>query len=180
MQKTARLKKIARHLLATTCLTVAAAGIGHATTLNESTDFGNTFALATPTPLGTDVVNGNVGGADGQDFFVFSGLTPFAVFSYVVSTTSSPFAGDVTVFNTSNSTLAGPTFFQLTENGGGAGFIPGDGILVVGIDGNEGTGNYSFSLTAPLDPSPAPEPSTMVGLGLGLAGGLALKRRQKA
>ena len=65
IQKSARLKKIARHLLATTCLT--AAGSAGAATFKEGTDFSNTFAGANALPLGTDVVNGSLFGSLAPD-----------------------------------------------------------------------------------------------------------------
>ncbi len=65
--KSARLKKIARHLLATTCLTAAAAGSAGAATFKEGTDFSNTFAGANALPLGTDVVNGSLFGSLAPD-----------------------------------------------------------------------------------------------------------------
>ena len=177
MQKTSRLRKFARHLLATTCLTVAAAGIGQATTLTESTDFGNTFGAATPAPVGTDVVDGEISGSgDFSDFFTFTGLSGSSAFSFTITTPTSNFFANATVFDSFSNVLAGPAFFNSSAGGTGNGFVPGDGILVVGVNGGEGTGTYTFSLTAP---QAVPEPSTVVGLGLGLAGGLALKRRRK-
>lgn len=43
MQKDAGFKKIARHLLATTCLTAAVAGMAGTTTFTETSDFSDTF-----------------------------------------------------------------------------------------------------------------------------------------
>ena len=89
IQKSARLKKIARHLLATTCLTAAAAGSAGATTITEGTDFSNTFAGANALPIGTDVVNGSIWGAivsDPDDYFRFSGLLAGSSFSLAAMT----------------------------------------------------------------------------------------------
>ena len=89
MQKSARLKKIARHLLATTCLTAAAAGSAGATTITEGTDFSNTFAGANALPIGADVVDGSIGGAivsDPDDDFRFSGLLAGSSFSLAAMT----------------------------------------------------------------------------------------------
>src|SRR5262245_48792170 len=72
----------ARSRTAAAPLAVAAAALASgeaadATTLNESTDFGNTFAQRTLLPSGTDVVNGSVFAfeADANDFITFQGLS---------------------------------------------------------------------------------------------------------
>jgi hypothetical protein len=182
MQKTARLKKLARHLLATTCLTVAAAGMANATTFNESTDFGNIFSTASVLPVGTDVVNGDIIGgaeADFEDFFEFTGLLGGSAFSLtaIANTNVNAWGPIVRLFSSSAGVLGDPNSFSLGSPVVLGGFVPGDGILIVDIGGNEGTGSYTVTLDAG---QPAPEPATMVSAGLGLAGALALRRKQKA
>jgi hypothetical protein len=178
MQKTARLKKIARHLLATTCLTAAAAGMAQASTVNESTDFSNLFATADALPAGTDLVNGTLGGPDGNDFFKFTGLLGGSVFNLTASATSAPFFPGILLFDSAQNQIGTEQFFQLGENAGASNVVPLDGILVVQVTGNEGTGSYSVSLDAGT--AATPEPATVTGVGLGLAGALALRRRKNA
>src|SRR5262245_27696618 len=63
--------------LAVVAAALASGEAADATTLNESTDFGNTFAQRTLLPSGTDVVNGSVFAfeADANDFITFQGLS---------------------------------------------------------------------------------------------------------
>lgn len=186
MQKSARLKKIARQLLATTCLTVAAVGVAGATTFTESTDFSNTFAGANALPLGTDNVNGTVSGyptPDFDDYFRFSGLLAGSSFSLSASTPDANWFGTLLVFSSSHSQIGSTQNVQSTAVANASGIVPLDGILVVDVVMNEGSGQngYVVNLTAPLDlTAQTPEPSTLAGVGLGLAGALALRRRQKA
>ncbi len=183
MQKSARLKKIARHLLATTCLTAAAAGVAGATTFTESTDFSNTFAGANALPIGTDVVNGSLFGSlapDNDDYFQFSGLLAGSSFSLSASTPDTGWFGNFFVFSSSQSQIGSAQPLQNATPANVGGIVPLDGILVVDVGLVEGFGAaaYTVSLTAPL--AQTPEPSTLAGVGLGLAGALALRRRQKA
>jgi hypothetical protein len=164
------LKKIARELLATTCLTAVAGGTAFATTVNESTDFGNTFANTTQLPVGSDVVNGSINfTSDPADFIRFIGLAPnlpFTLSGFNVFGTNNK-----TVLSSSNSVIAGPTDVSLPLSG----TVPGDGILIVDVNNNIEGGTYSLTLNAAL----APEPSTLTGVGLALAAALGLRCRQK-
>src|SRR4051812_43057138 len=87
-RSTAALKRFARGLLTTTCLTAAATGMAQAGIVNEggnggATDsFGNTFALVTALPGGTTEVIGGINPAGDNDFFRFSGLLAGAGYSF--------------------------------------------------------------------------------------------------
>jgi hypothetical protein len=76
MGKNTRLKKLARHLLATTCLTAGAAALANAQVVTEGSggapaDFGNTFGAAYLLPDGTIQVNGGVSfGSDPAIFYI--------------------------------------------------------------------------------------------------------------
>jgi hypothetical protein len=178
MQKTARLKKLARHLLASTCLTVAAAGTAYGSTFNESSDFSNAFGTADILPVGTDTVIGHIGFGDADDYFEFTGLLGGATFFLGASTDGNSFNPFVTVLSNSPSTITGPLTFSFGSPTNGSGVIPADGILVFHV-GNPGEGGtYTVTLDAPL--AGVPEPGTLTGVGLGLAGALALRRRSKA
>ena len=180
MQKTARLKKFARHLLATTCLTVAATGAAQATTVNESTDFGDTFATSNILPVGTDVINGAIFGSiapDGADFFTFTNLLGGSAFTLGASTPVGSFFPEVQVLTSANTVVSPQQGFSLGSPASANGIVPLDGILVVQVNGNEGSGPYTVTLDAQ---SAAPEPSTLFGAGLGLAGAFALRRKRKA
>ena len=88
MNRSARLKKLARHLLAITCLT--AGGTAGASTLSQPPNFGTSFANVTPVPVGTTIVDGSVQfGSDTNDFFTFQNLVPGTGFDFTASTTSS-------------------------------------------------------------------------------------------
>lgn len=87
---TSTIKRLARELLTTTCLTVAATGAAQGATINESgnfgaTDqFGNSFGTAFALPAGTDRVFGAISPTGGDnDFFAFSGLAAGTAYSFV-------------------------------------------------------------------------------------------------
>ena len=170
----AALKKFARHLLTTTCLTAAAAGVASAGTINESSvpgaDFGNTFGVANVLPVGTDGVIGGVNTSD-NDFFRFSGLLGGG--AYTLTGVYTGFA-TYSILNSSQGVLnpgqSNPASFS--------GTIPGDGILVVSVQQNEQLGTYDLTLAAPQAPGGVPEPATLTGVGLGLAGAWALRRKR--
>jgi len=175
-----RLKKFTRQLLAATCLTAVTVGASHATTVTESTDFGDTFAAATLLPDGTDVVIGQVlapGSNDFDDYFEFKDLTPSESFDMNFASSLSNVVGGQ-VYDSGDNPLGSGVGFGLGYPQDISGTIPSDGILVVGITAEEG-GPYTVTLKTG---SEAPEPSTTTvsGLGLLLAGGVDwLRRRQK-
>ena len=177
MQKNARLKKIARHLLATTCLTAAVAGMASATTFTETSDFSNVFAGANVLPIGTDVVHAAVGFVNGvsdpADYFQLKGLFAGSAFS-LQTMTSDVLAGYMSIYSSSQSPIGSSKSFFTNQNASVSGIVPADGILVVGITETEGGGAYTVNLL-----NTAPEPSTLVGAGLGLASVVALRRRRK-
>ena len=169
------LKKFARRLLTTTCLTAAAVGAAHAGTINESIvgDFSNTFAGAGLTnsllPNGTNVVNGGLNPSGDLDFFTFQGLSAGTSFTLAGTYENGQF---VTLYNSAQTALT----VQASNPPTLTGIVPGDGMLVVGVTNQEQVTGYSFTLTA--TPAATPEPSTIVGGGLGLAA-LALRRKRK-
>jgi hypothetical protein len=188
MGKHTRLRKLAKHLLATTCLTAGVAGMVGAQTVNESADFGSTFANASSLPAGTRTVNGGLDtifGADSfdsADFVKFSGLLGGSTFSFT-GTIPVPAAIDIDVFSSSQAAITSVGFSGL--GAAGSNVVPLDGILVFDIRTANSevrtADTYSLSLTATDAPSPAPEPATIAGMGLGLAvvAGFARRRRKK-
>ena len=167
------LKKISRHLLATTCLTAAAA---HGATITESSvsgaDFGNSFGAANVLPVGTTEVIGAINPSSDFDFFRFSGLQPGGGYSL-----AGFYEAGTARFGVEKSDQ---TFLNaLTSNPASlSGVIPTDGILVVQVANNEAVMNYDLTLTAPLASTGTPEPSTAAGVALGLAGAWALRRNK--
>lgn len=192
MNQTAKLKRLSRRLLATTCLTLAGVGAAHAVTINESSapgsDFGNTLATATNlsaiAPLavpGTNTANGALATSGDTDFFTFT-AEPGTAFTYSITDTSNG-QGRATVLNSSNGNIGSTaplTTFAFTGSPiSGSGIVPTDGKIIVDIiTGCECGFSYSASVSAPS----APEPGTLadLGLGLGLAGAIALGRRRRA
>jgi hypothetical protein len=168
------LKKFARGLLATTCLTALAGVSAKAVTITEPPELshafpGTVFNVGTD---GVDVVNGQLGAVgDTDDYIQLTGLLGNAGFTL----TGNAQAGlaQMAVFSSSNSQIVGLTFMPATVSG----TVPGDGILVLQAHDFEVAGNYSLTLTAA--PATAPEPSTVAGVGLALAGALAWRRRKQ-
>ena len=184
MVKNRRLKKLARHLLATTCLTAGAAALANAQVVTEGVppapaDFGNTFGAAYLLPDGTTQVNGTVEfGSDPADFFTFQGLEAGSTFSFTASSTLTRVI-DLDLFNSTDTQLGSTDSFSSTESAVGSGTVPTDGTLTFEpfIPGaGEGIRTYSVDLTAT---SASPEPGTLGVMGLGLAAGAALVRRRK-
>jgi hypothetical protein len=194
MNKTARLKRLSRHLLATTCLTLAGVGAAHATTINEMTqgpgaptgDFSNSAASPTVlsslpgvtlTPATGDTVDGIVRPGDLVDAFSFTGEPAGNLF--LLTESSSRAAGTMEVLNSSEGVIL-TTFGLTTSQVAYSAVVPNDGILNVvvnyGICGECGI-DYTIGVQAPV----APEPGTFaeIGLGLGLAGAVALRRRRQ-
>lgn len=192
MNKTATLKRLSRHLLATTCLTFTGVGAAHATTINESSapgsDFGNTLPTATSLPgiaplavPGTNNALGALANGGDADFFTFTG-EPGTAFTYNIADTTNG-QGRATVVNSGGSNIGSTaplTTFAFTGSPvSGSGIVPTDGKIIVDIiTGCECGFSYNATVSAPN----APEPGTLVdlGLGLGLAGAIALGRRRRA
>jgi hypothetical protein len=172
-------KKLARTLLATTCLTVASAGAGLAGTVDESVfgEFSKSSSSPTILPTGTDTVLGSLSstGIDGIDFVKFINLIGGSTFDLTATDTS---GASIQILSDTPSTIVPLTFFSSgSPFDSGPFIIPGDGNLIVGIGSNEGSSNYALTLT---DPQGAPEPGTFGAVGLALAGALAWRRKRNA
>jgi PEP-CTERM motif len=176
MKRTLNLKKLTRHLLATSCLTVFAGIAGASTTYIESTDFPNS-PPGTTLPVGTTEVQGTLStGSDLSDWFLFTGLLPGGSFtiSGVVSIGTLP-SNSVQVWNAAHTV---EQFSFSMPPGSGGGTVPGDGQLLVAVSASsvEFNGGYTIDLSAPLA---TPEPGTLATLGAGLIGAVAIRRRKK-
>jgi hypothetical protein len=187
MGKHTRLKKFARHLLATTCLTAGAAAVANAQVITEGTtpapaDFGNNSGSAYLLPNGTTQVNGVVTtGTDPADFFTFEGLQGGTGFSFAATMTG-PGAVGLEVLNSSNTVLVPENFYNSTNGDNSGGTVPTDGLLVFGLFASGEPGGsrpYTVNLTATQAPTGTPEPGTLGVMGLGLAAGAAIMRRRK-
>jgi hypothetical protein len=176
MGKDSRLKKLARTLLTTTCLT-AAAGAAHANTFLESSFGGGDFSnvLTSPSNIGVtaDVVQGTLETpccTDTADFFQIPGLVAGAKYtlSYVQN---SGFSGVLLQLYDGTTTFSGPygsgSVTTIT--------VPVDNNLVFGIAGSEGPSSYTIGFAAQ-----APEPGTLGLAATALASALALRRRKKS
>jgi hypothetical protein len=172
-------EKLARTLLATTCLT-AASGAAMASTILESTfapmgDFSNS-SPGTLLPVGTTVVEGSLPDGD-VDYFEFQGLAPATPFSVYATKTivgngvEGPIVG---VFDSAQN-----VFGSVWVEGGTTiyGSVPSDGNLVVEFSNSEGGRDYTATLTAQVQ---SPEPSTLATAGLALAGALVWRRKRIA
>jgi hypothetical protein len=175
-----RLKKTARHLLATTCLIAGA----DASTITEGTppapaDFSSLFVSAFSLPFGTTLVTGSIpeaGGVDqsGRDYFRFIGLTP-GIRSFTVGISNSgPMTMDLTALNSSNQSLgARSNSGPLSVN------VPSDGIVVFLAQASfaeTGTGNYSVGVDASAY---VPEPAATALAATGLAAAALASQRKK-
>jgi hypothetical protein len=178
------LDKLARALLASSCL-AGAAGIANASTIitegiPPAPALFPTSAPGYLLPLGTTEVIGALCtgecGSDTEDvnFFEFQGLLPAS--SFVITPVSGGFEGGYEVLSSTPVDLGGCDF----ESGCHvSGAVPADGKLVIETYaecGECGTVSYQINLTASL--APAPEPSTLPAVGLALAGALAWRRRR--
>lgn len=164
------LKKLARQLLTTTCLTAAAAGAANAGTVNESTftDFSNSFGGANELPLYTDRIIGQMNPSGDLDFFKLTSLVAGSGYTITGSYTS---AQSVAVLNSGGGSLNGLSINPASL----IGTVPADGTLVIQVLNQEAVASYDFTVNAQT----VPEPSTGVAAALGLAGAWALRRRLK-
>jgi hypothetical protein len=180
--------KFGRALLATTCLTVASGAAAIAGTITEGTapapaDFPG-ISPGYLLPVGTTVVNGNLGGGDDEDYVEFQGLlgnSSFSLFGYggvEAGTSLLLYGSEGNQISTTRSHGAGNS--QIAEGGGQTftGTVPADGEIIAEI-ANVYPSSYSLTLTADLGSS-TPEPATLPLTGLALAGALAWNRRRKA
>jgi hypothetical protein len=176
MGKTTRLRKFAKHLLATTCLTAGTTAV--ASTVSEPPNFGTTFATATALPTGTSMVNGSVQfPSDTNDFFTFGDLASGTAFDFTASTTSVGL--EVQIFNSSDTSLGGPFAFTSSSSAIEDLTAPANGQLVfdVIVGGGEGPArDYTIQVNTQ---TVAPEPGTVGAMGLGLAAGAAFLRRRR-
>jgi MYXO-CTERM domain-containing protein len=174
--------KLARALLATTCLT-GASGVASATAIvvvegqgSAPTDFPNSspgYLL----PVGTTEVQGQLHGTtDTKDWIEFQDLAPGQGFSLHGFYTPLHQEKGVTfqTFTTSN-----VQFGNSSLEGMGRpinGIIPSNGEIIVEIQfAQTGSPAYEFEMTANVD---MPEPSTLATAGLALAGALAWRRKR--
>jgi MYXO-CTERM domain-containing protein len=172
--KNSKLKKLARTLLTTTCLTAAAACAGASTFLESSLvsgDFSNNLNSPTALPAGVTDVYGKVSPADLNDYFSIPGLT--AGGSYFVTFEENFVNASLTLYDGTNQVaIAGP----FNVGGTTAHIVPPSTIVEFGVNhaGAEFPVNYivSFSTTSP-------EPGTLGLAGAALAGALTLRRRRK-
>jgi PEP-CTERM motif len=172
MQKTSTLKRLARRLLTTTCLTAAAATMAVAGPYTGP--YGSTMGTApdvgTSTPVsGSENVYGQ------QQWFEFTGLTAGTTI------TIQDLAGSGSSLNWA---LLSDTSVSLASNNLGVGAsvtpsfsLPGDGNVFVEIVATNESGN-NWQVT--LNPGTStPEPGTLGAVGIGLAGLGALARRRR-
>jgi hypothetical protein len=159
--------------LATAAATVALSDAAHATTFNESTDFGNDFASKTLLPAGTDAVNASVFPFEGDpaDVITFQSLTPGTPFSLATTNTgdNSTNVFNVQQLNDSGSPVQGDSGTAASL----AGTIPASGELHFSmfVEGGPSAGVfYTLDLTA------VPEPGSAALLGGGLLAAATLRR----
>lgn len=206
MNKTARLKRLSRRLLATTCLTVAAASAAHAVTITESTGFfSKTFTTSPPpselsnfatlTIPGSNTVNGGTDGSALDQYFTFDLGSGQAgqTFSYTLEAfgvdetktgnflvtddgASTDNIGSTTPLTGFSAPFSSSSTYTTITTG--TGLVPTDGNIVIAVQQDGEAGGISFSVT--VSEPVAPEPGTFAEIGLGLAGAaVAMKRRFK-
>lgn len=169
---TTPIKKLARELITTTCLTAAAAGAVQAATFNETslTDFSNTFGAANVLPAGTNRVLGAITApGDPGDYFKFTGLAGGSAFSIAGAYTGSAIYD---VLDSSGAAIVASSINPATITGD----IPTDGILIVHVNQTEVAATYDLTFNANTS---VPEPSTAAIAGLGVAGAWLLRKRSK-
>jgi len=184
IRKNPVLDKLARALLASSCL-AGAAGIANASTIITEgiPPAPALFPISPPgylLPLGTIRVNGTLcdgecgGSTEDVNFFEFQGLLPASTFT--ISPSSTETEGSYEVFSSTQVNLGGCDFESGCQVSNA---VPADGKLEIETFtecGECGTVPYQINLTASL--APTPEPSTLPAVGLALAGALAWRRRR--
>src|SRR5690348_17104099 len=103
-----RRTKFARRLLATTCLTAAAAPVAQGAAINETSfgDFGNTLGTRTLVGSGVTKAVGQINPSGDNDFFQLDGLTPTSSYAITgVYTASATYA----VLDTLGNQLTAPS-----------------------------------------------------------------------
>lgn len=177
--RTSTLDRLARNLLATTCLTMAAGATAQAGVFNESTDLPNNPPPAL-LPVGTTEVNGGTDTAfspDSDDYFQFVGLLPGSNYTLIFQNQEFAFLRSfLQISNTSGTILGEGAIFE-SGSRTFTGTVPDDGKLNIRVGAiEEGGGLYRVTLDAASD---VPEPATVIPAGLALAGALAWQRRKQ-
>ena len=166
----AKLKRAARHLLASTCLVAGA----EAATVTEGTDFSNSGPGAA-LPTGTNRVIGTLNsvGPDLEDFFQFTGLNPGSLTFTASQVISGDMGENAVVYLNSSNVILGFNSTTIT--------VPGDGIVRVNVTGYANNGGLSYDVSFPdTGLSGVPEPGTSAAMATGLAAAaLAASRRKK-
>ena len=166
-----RWKRFARRMLFSSfvaCLSVAAEG----STIIESGDFSNDVNAPTVLPGGVDKVFGGLNGQDQFDVFMFTGLVPNSVTTFLLSK-SSP----VSTY---------PSIVLYDESGTGLGSLEDSTSVIISIT-IPVTGNVnvvavcacnSFMTSATYGVEIVPEPSTFMAVGLGFLTFICFVRRK--
>ena len=173
------LKKFARGLLATTCLTIASGGAAQAATFTEGTDLSNFSNAPFVLPSGTNIVNGSLFfSTDTADWVEFTNLLGGSLFTLNATTPTSFFFPTVNVLDDKQAQVVGPAAFSSGSDANlGPTLVPADGNLIVGITttGSEGAAPYTITLNAQQS---VPEPGTLGSVGLALAGAFLWRRKR--
>ncbi len=179
------LDKLARALLASSCL-AGAAGIANADSIITEgvAPAPALFPTSSPgyvLPLGTTTVNGALCegecgvGTEHVAWFEFQGLLPASTFVVTPFSSVSVESGYEVLTSTGG-------FINSCDLEAGCtvtGAVPADGKLAIGVFsecGQCGIIPYQINLAASLEPTP--EPATLPTVGLALAGALAWRRRR--
>jgi hypothetical protein len=181
LQRAPKLKRLARHLLTTTCLTAGVAGCAYATGLNV-TGLSPSTNESSPTietvGTGANSVSGTTN--EGSNYIEFEGLpagSTLGSISFVFTNNSSFSEYSLTILNSSDTVLSGPVGVPAGGSDTPSSVvIPSNGDIVVDFGECECSSGFTITLN---DPSSVPEPAALGGVGLGLAGIGALARRRR-
>jgi hypothetical protein len=173
-----RRRPVTTALLAAACAGMLSQTV-QATPFVETADFGNTFAMRTTLPPGTDSVQGTLtNSGDIDDFFRLTGepASQLVTLGYTASTTATNSSLQIQVFNDAGGFIGFTSRgFQPSDGIVSGSFqitVPADGVIVPNMNFSEsGTGRLSYTLTVP-EPSAA---AALIGLGA-----LALLGRRKS